>query len=981
MERDGEDDDDAQEDEDTLTAETTTEEKTGQDGNGEEGEARGSRAVVRTDMTMSESSSSTSDPQGTRWIEAELSALRASLHTLQQALRTPAQAAPLAQFHDDPTTTSSTHHPSSQSPTTTQTTTTTTTLPQHVAHEGEAAQALSSSFMHDYGAFIRNLSEKYHLHAGSGEEVASSGEEEANIAHDEYAASIANEKHAGDEEVSSSREDEASNNAADEANISVNMLHEAAEISCETDKEAATVPNSPEAQPGNDVTSDKVHNAPVASTAGAGGDIPDLSSLNRALRDAGFPDIDNVSTTSEQLAVMSATFADVLHQYARRGQLVQELLASIELAKGQANRMESELARLDGERVQAQKDLAGVKNALEEEKRGREQTERAAVESIKRLEGALGDSQQRCRQLEHTLKAKEKEVEKMRNVLQEAVQKEERRRAQDEKTLNQLKKDLSKEGMRVPRAPELVSIYEAQRESTAAEIASLRKEVSGLSEELRRRENDSLRKDLSSGGWLARQDKAIFERLEKAEAEARAKNAKIAKYEARAAEHESERERRVAACERRAAHLAEENANLVMELHARPTVQDLCQANARAQRLEKKLAAVLATAADGNGNHAVDGDHEGVEEDKAAVKVKAAAREPLTTSDRIRRDRDVHRLQLWKIEHLPHDVCVDLLQDACRLLELHDVFHLNAAVAKLLRVMAAVPRMEKFIGDVCQVVFEEGHQYSKAMNVEPAEAPRVLKGWLNQLAQLRELRDFHSVISMELSKRVLNKSNERVVYSHAQAAEAVRQLVDTEQSYLTQAASYDRAKACLRDEPEALVNKMVLHFMNLFGVPSLEGVFARINTVYTSNAEATNFMRALRSLLGLDAKAGPNACLSRIRTLLDEKTKDFNDLHADYRTSIKAEQLQSDDKQLPPKAERVEGEASDNTQRELMKLFGLTDESQLIPHAQRLLAKMKRLETSLPRYHKMATQLYDMLQVSSLEEIVPAVRSISSSPR
>lgn len=56
----------------------------------------------------------------------------------------------------------------------------------------------------------------------------------------------------------------------------------------------------------------------------------------------------------------------------------------------------------------------------------------------------------------------------------------------------------------------------------------------------------------------------------------------------------------------------------------------------------------------------------------------------------------------------------------------------------------------------------------------------------------------------------------------------------------------------------------------LFEVPRLDGVFARINSVYTQYSEYHNFLRALRSLLGLPDNAGTGACVARIRALLDQ---------------------------------------------------------------------------------------------------------------
>jgi hypothetical protein len=75
----------------------------------------------------------------------------------------------------------------------------------------------------------------------------------------------------------------------------------------------------------------------------------------------------------------------------------------------------------------------------------------------------------------------------------------------------------------------------------------------------------------------------------------------------------------------------------------------------------------------------------------------------MSSRERMRRDRELHRLGLAAVERFPHDVAISLLQDACIALELEDATRLPAALHRLLRVVAAVPRLERFVADVCQV--------------------------------------------------------------------------------------------------------------------------------------------------------------------------------------------------------------------------------------------------------------------------------------
>ena len=73
----------------------------------------------------------------------------------------------------------------------------------------------------------------------------------------------------------------------------------------------------------------------------------------------------------------------------------------------------------------------------------------------------------------------------------------------------------------------------------------------------------------------------------------------------------------------------------------------------------------------------------------------------LSTRALIQRDRALKRLSLYSVEELPKPVLVECLQDACLLLECRDALKLCAAITPVQDRAALVPRMERWIGDVC----------------------------------------------------------------------------------------------------------------------------------------------------------------------------------------------------------------------------------------------------------------------------------------
>lgn len=81
--------------------------------------------------------------------------------------------------------------------------------------------------------------------------------------------------------------------------------------------------------------------------------------------------------------------------------------------------------------------------------------------------------------------------------------------------------------------------------------------------------------------------------------------------------------------------------------------------------------------------------------------------------------------------------------------------------------------------------------------------------------------------------------------------ESVRDLVLHEKQLLDSDEAFKRASQALKDDPDATLHQLVLHFQNLFDVPQLQGVLPKMNEIYLFVNESLNHMRALRSILGV----------------------------------------------------------------------------------------------------------------------------------
>lgn len=136
----------------------------------------------------------------------------------------------------------------------------------------------------------------------------------------------------------------------------------------------------------------------------------------------------------------------------------------------------------------------------------------------------------------------------------------------------------------------------------------------------------------------------------------------------------------------RSSEMMEEIENLRIEIDGRPTVRAYAQKQKEVTELESKL-------------------HDVIMMRKEAAEV-ASFKKYLSTSDRIKADKRNHELGLWIIESIPTAVVKDVLQAACRELDISDISELQSSIVKLKTVVQTVPRIEAFVTKLCSFVFE-----------------------------------------------------------------------------------------------------------------------------------------------------------------------------------------------------------------------------------------------------------------------------------
>ena len=81
-------------------------------------------------------------------------------------------------------------------------------------------------------------------------------------------------------------------------------------------------------------------------------------------------------------------------------------------------------------------------------------------------------------------------------------------------------------------------------------------------------------------------------------------------------------------------------------------------------------------------------------------------RKHMSCKEKIQVDKRNYDMGLWILDSLPSEVTKEALKGVCRELGLSDISEILPALIKLKTVVGAVPRMERFITQVCSFIFK-----------------------------------------------------------------------------------------------------------------------------------------------------------------------------------------------------------------------------------------------------------------------------------
>eukprot|EP00775_Hariotina_reticulata_P013264 gene13264-13394_t len=630
--------------------------------------------------------------------------------------------------------------------------------------------------------------------------------------------------------------------------------------------------------------------------------------------------------SSDQVSLLERELREARQQHQEE---VTALMAELSKSRHATREAEVRLAAHKSDAASEGDELQGMRRTLAAERTRHEEQQlppgpgaadndlAAALSRAVRAEAAVADAESalvslryRVLQLEASNSRREQEVETVKERLAEKVAREERRLASDKRAYARIRQAYASS-----RRSGLAAVG-AQRAAAGAVAAAARElrpiELVGLYESQK-------------------------EVLEQEAATAKAEDLSLCvRSEAAAALREAAK--RIAAAEAKCSSLADDVTALQQELNSRPTHAqhrqlqrevDILQRKIASLRREQALAAPGGAAVAGEDSLAAAG---GAWPPGEGAPAAAAVAVAATRSARaaIQRDKAIAQLGLAVVEEFPRDVLVDLVQDVCVVLELKDATLLVPNLRKMSAVMGAIPRLEAFVAQVCELCFRQGLMYvpeELVQDLNPGAVPKVLQHWINLLQQ----------------------------------GEQLQQLVDHLQQLLS--------LRCGSEGPPTPDN-----------APD-----STTHLVYVHYNELLNFFKAVAVSLALPADAGPQTAMIAINNLVRLSDRQPTKVRLAAAQLQQAAGISQKGESAGHHAAAMAAgdgaraahhQSTATGQAELQALLaavGAGSVRQAVTSFKDMKQRLERLDQVLPRYQNMASQLYDRLRVVALDEVIPAL--------
>eukprot|EP00792_Barthelona_sp_PAP020_P010261 TRINITY_DN358_c0_g1_i1.p1 TRINITY_DN358_c0_g1~~TRINITY_DN358_c0_g1_i1.p1 ORF type:complete len:807 (+),score=211.15 TRINITY_DN358_c0_g1_i1:53-2473(+) len=339
-----------------------------------------------------------------------------------------------------------------------------------------------------------------------------------------------------------------------------------------------------------------------------------------------------------------------------------------------------------------------------------------------------------------------------------------------------------------------------------------------------------------------------------------------------------------------------------------------------------------------------------------------------TTRDVMRRDRIIHHLGLEDIYDVPNQQCKDILIDCCSMLQINNINLLTSSVQELIDAIDTLSSLNEWSKKVCEILLEDSDK--NIDDFEPTDVLEELKDWKRLIREKRIVDNELEEISGLLHRRTVHNKTNYTSMPYSLIYTSIESLIDIEKRYIV-------LKKGLSDETLSVIEKVdlseihdivpeafVKHFMHLFDVKHVEGIFTRMNELYRVIEEQRNIMQAISTVLDVPSNLPLNRLAIYLQEHLQLKEQEIEKEMKENSLLMETARLQQENEKL-----KYFGVVFTSLQR----LLQLSSINELPTKVEKLRNDLENVKKESRNWFAILEQLKSIVLVDSYGEIVPKV--------
>jgi len=638
-----------------------------------------------------------------------------------------------------------------------------------------------------------------------------------------------------------------------------------------------------------------VHPFPVPVSIAPADALPWSPRSSKVFRDIGLSGVN--ATPSASLTLLLTTCSNLLADYARRGQTIEELMRKNAETSSSHLHCHAEIAALRRGNQQQARQISDLQSALEHSSHDRASTLASLSAQVESSAHNFSSLETKLAQTNLQLAHKDEQLAEMRFKLEEAHLRAERKVAQE-----------------IDRHSSVVREKDMTHSTAMQQAQTARREL----------ENQLSDCQLALLAVQAAKKDSDEESARREAHAAQVTQLKALGHEERVRQLQVEHERELA--NERAKSRALE-AELVAKLRATEEslglstgqVSDLTSSNAvlrndlaQAQRehelLEEQVSHLRNRAAQQTElQHELEAKVDGLQAQAVhGYNVQELSRylNSAQMGQLVARDAAASSFDSARLHNLPREVMADLLGSVCHKLKLSDASAVPSALDSLVSVASAVPGMQDFIAQIWALV--QGNSEDGGSDVPSLSAHDLvslttsviptLRSWAYAASTSRGLSSFRAEV-LDVLRRRQHRSPLNPLYagSGAHVSAKIHSDLPNEEVLLELndiVANENRLNALVYDQNSpsgffqlwaamdkspllgekhhsADSEKIIAHLQQLFDIPHRIGLFPKINELFLFVNETRPAIQALRSLLRLDSRATIHTCIKQLKRVVE----------------------------------------------------------------------------------------------------------------